>query len=307
MRHVIPVNGTREALFAIAHTVVDRSGADKPVVIMPNPFYQIYEGACLMAGAEPYYLNCLPETGYRPDLDAVPETIWRRCQLIYVCSPNNPTGAVCDDDFYRRLLSLSDRYGFVIAADECYGEIYPDEDRPPLGLLQHAMHDGRDDFRNIVVFNSLSKRSNVPGMRSGFVAGDADIMQSFLLYRTYHGCAMAPPIQAASIAAWRDEAHVEENRRLYREKFAAVLAILCDVVDVAAPEGGFCLWPRLPVDDIEFTAVLIRDQKVIVLPGQFLARDSAGVNPGKRHVRVALVASLDQCIEAAERIRGKLQ
>jgi N-succinyldiaminopimelate aminotransferase len=300
-RHVIPVNGTREALFAFAQAVVERS-AD-PLVLMPNPFYQIYEGAALLSGAEPYYLNCTADNNYLPDFDAVPEQVWQRCQLIYLCSPGNPTGAVIGRETMQQLIELADKHDFIIASDECYSEIYPDEANPPLGLLQVAAQMGRDDYKRCVVFHSLSKRSNLPGMRSGFVAGDAEVIQKFLLYRTYHGCAMQPYHQAASVKAWRDEEHVQHNRELYREKFNAVLNILGNTLEVAQPDASFYLWPRTSIDDTEFAQRLYAEQNVTVLPGSYLSRDAHGVNPGNNHVRMALVAPLDECVDAANRIK----
>lgn len=300
---VIPVNGSREALFAFAQAVVDATRPD-PVVVCPNPFYQIYEGAALLARATPHYLNNVPENGFAFDFGQLPEALWQRTQLIYVCSPANPTGYVMSFDEWRRLFELSDRYGFVIASDECYSEVYFDEARPPLGALQAAQRLGRKGWPRLAVFSSLSKRSNVPGMRSGFVAGDAGIMKQFLLYRTYHGCAMSPPIHAASIAAWKDEAHVVENRRLYREKFAAVLEVLRPALDVAMPDAAFYLWPRTLLPDPEFARRLYQEQAVSVLPGSFLARAARGVNPGADRVRIALVGSVAECVEAATRIRA---
>jgi N-succinyldiaminopimelate aminotransferase len=300
---IIPVNGTREALFALGQALVDRTRSD-PVVISQNPFYQIYEGAAILAGATPQYLNNLPENGYAFDFDQLPEAVWRRAQLLYVCSPSNPTGYVMSLADWRRLFELSDRYGFVIASDECYSEIYFDETQPPLGALQAAQHFGRAGYPRLVTFCSLSKRSNVPGMRSGFVAGDAAILKKFLLYRTYQGCAMSPPVHMASIAAWQDEAHVVENRRLYREKFATALEILRPVLDVGMPEGAFYLWPRTPIDDTEFTRRLYATQAVSVLPGSYLARPAHGINPGTGRVRIALVATTGECAEAARRIRS---
>jgi N-succinyldiaminopimelate aminotransferase len=302
---IIPVNGSREALFAFAQAVIDPTRAD-PVVVCPNPFYQIYEGAALLAQARPEYLNALPANGYAFRFDELPEEIWRRTQLIYVCSPGNPTGHVMSLAEWKELFALSDRYGFVIASDECYSEIYFDEEEPPLGALQAAQHFGRTGFPRLVAFSSLSKRSNVPGMRSGFVAGDAQILKNFLLYRTYHGCAMSPPIHIASIAAWKDEAHVVQNRRLYREKFDAALAILKPVVDVDMPAAGFYLWMPTPVSDTEFTRRLYEEQAVSVLPGSFLARGARGIDPGRDRVRIALVASTEECTEAARRIRNFL-
>ncbi|HZV61732.1 MAG TPA: succinyldiaminopimelate transaminase [Methylophilaceae bacterium] len=298
---IIPVNGSREALFAFAQAVIDGS-RPAPVVISPNPFYQIYEGAALLAGAEPYFINTLPETGHAMDFAAVPENIWQRTQLIYVCSPGNPSGKVMTLDQWRELFTLSDRYGFVIAADECYSEIYFDEAEPPIGALQAAHKLGRG-YERLVIFSSLSKRSNVPGMRSGFVAGDAQILEKFLLYRTYHGCAMSPAVQAASIAAWNDEAHVIENRRQYAEKFKAVTPLLNGSLAVEMPDAAFYLWARTPMSDTEYAKRLYRDYNVTVLPGSFLARDAHGINPGKGFVRLALVASLEECLDAANRIQ----
>ncbi len=301
-QQVLPVNGTREALFAFAQCIIDRSSA--PVVLMPNPFYQIYEGAALLAGAEPVFLNTTRETAFRPDFGGVPESTWQRCQLVYICTPGNPTGAVMSSAELQQLIELADRYDFVIASDECYSEIYPDESAPPCGLLQAAAETGRDDFSRCMVFHSLSKRSNAPGLRSGFVAGDAELIRNFLRYRTYHGCAMPPATQAASISAWRDEVHVRENRRLYREKFTAVLDILAPLLDVQLPEAGFYLWPHTPVDGEDFARGLLAEQNVIVLPGSYLSRTADGINPGQGYVRMALVAPLDDCIEAAERIKS---
>ncbi len=303
---IVPVNGSREALFAFGQTVIDATRPD-PVVVSQNPFYQIYEGSAVLAGAQPQYLNNLPENGYAYDFDQLPEDVWRRTQLVYVCSPSNPTGYVMSLADWERLFQLSDRHGFVIASDECYSEIYFDESRPPLGALQAAQHFGRSGYPRLVMFSSLSKRSNVPGMRSGFVAGDAQILKKFLLYRTYQGCAMSPPIHMASIAAWKDEAHVVENRRLYREKFAAALGILQPVLDVEMPAGAFYLWPRTPVDDTEFTRRLYHEQGVSVLPGSYLARPARGANPGVNRVRIALVASTGECTEAARRIRALVE
>ncbi|MEW6352949.1 MAG: succinyldiaminopimelate transaminase [Pseudomonadota bacterium] len=300
-RHILPVNGTREALFAFAQCVVER-GVDA-LVLMPNPFYQIYEGAALLAGAQPWFLNTPRESGFIPDFDGVPEAVWRRCRLLYLCSPGNPCGAVLDTPLLQRLITLADRYDFIIAADECYSELYFDEDRPPPGLLEACARMGRDDYRRCVVFHSLSKRSNAPGMRSGFVAGDARVMEKFHLYRTYHGCAMPPPTQAASAKAWRDEQHVQENRRLYREKFDAVIACLSEVTRVQRPAGGFYLWLQTPMDDRIFARDLYAQQNVTVLPGSYLSREAHGVDPGFGYVRVALVAPFEECLEAAARMR----
>jgi N-succinyldiaminopimelate aminotransferase len=299
---IIPVNGSREALFAFAQAVID-PGSPNPVVISPNPFYQIYEGAALLAGAEPYFLNTMPENGYRMDYAGVPESVWQRTQLMYVCSPGNPTGKVMNLDDWRVVFALSDKYGFVIASDECYSEIYFDEAHPPLGALQAAHKLGRD-YHNLVMFSSLSKRSNVPGMRSGFVAGDAAILEKFLLYRTYHGCAMNPAVQAASAAAWNDEKHVRENRRLYREKFAAVTPLLKKVMQVEMPDAAFYLWARVDGSDTEFARGLYEQCNVTVLPGSYLAREAHGANPGAGFVRIALVASLEECLDAANRMLG---
>lgn len=300
-RHILPVNGTREALFAFAQTVVKRS-ADASVV-MPNPFYQIYEGAALLAGAQPVFLNCTQENGFIPDFAAVAPEVWQRCQLLYICSPGNPTGAVMPLETLQQVLRLAEQYDFIVASDECYSELYVDETQPPAGLLQAAAQMGNTAWKRCVVFHSLSKRSNAPGMRSGFVAGDADVLQQFLLFRTYHGCAMPPPFQAASTAAWNDEAHVLLNRELYRQKFTAVMDILAPVMAVEMPAAGFYLWPNTPVDDATFTRELFARAHVNVVPGSYLSREADGLNPGAGRVRLALVASLEACIEAAGRIR----
>lgn len=298
---ILPVNGSREALFAFAQAVIDPTKHVKRVV-SPNPFYQIYEGAALLAGAKPYFLNTLPDNGLRMDFGAVPEDLWADTHLLYVCSPGNPTGKVMDLAEWGTVFELAERHGFVIAADECYSEIYFDEAAPPVGALTAAKQLGRG-LERLVVFNSLSKRSNVPGLRSGFVAGDAELIRQFLLYRTYHGSAMGPAVQAASAAAWRDEAHVRENRRLYREKFAAVMPLLKDVLAFDAPDAAFYLWARVPGgDDAAFARELYRQQHVTVLPGSFLAREARGVNPGRGFIRIALVDGLEPCIEAAGRI-----
>ena len=301
LTQVLPVNGSREALFAFAQTVIDDAAGDA-LVVCPNPFYQIYEGAALLAGAKPVFLNARPENGFRLDPGELPDAAWRRVQLLYVCSPANPTGSVCALDDWRRLFELSDRHGFVIASDECYSEIYCDESRPPLGALQAARMLGRDGYPRLVVFSSLSKRSNAPGMRSGFVAGDAALLKSFLLYRTYHGGAMSGAVQRASIAAWSDEAHVRENRRLYAEKFRAALPLVRKPLEAGLPDGGFYLWLRTPIDDCEFARELQRQYNVLVLPGSYLARDAHGANPGRNHVRIALVAPQAECLEAMQRI-----
>ena len=308
---ILPVNGSREALFAFAQVIIDAS-KNAPVVISPNPFYQIYEGAAFLAGATPYFLNTLPHThpeqNHVMDFSSVPADILARTQLVYVCSPGNPSGKVMSLAQWKNIFELSDRYGFVIAADECYSEIYFDEAHPPLGALQAAHLLGRS-FRNLVVFSSLSKRSNVPGMRSGFVAGDEAIIEKFTLYRTYHGCAMNPAVQAASISAWNDETHVIENRRQYAQKFKDVTPLLSDVLEATIPDAAFYLWSKIKSDqysDTELAVKLYRDLNITVLPGSFLAREAHGVNPGKNFVRIALVASYEECIEAAHRIREHL-
>ncbi|WP_334159025.1 succinyldiaminopimelate transaminase [Oryzomicrobium sp.] len=300
---ILPVNGSREALFSFAQTVVDPSRGYVPLVVSPNPFYQIYEGAAYLAGAEPRFLNTLPENGFTFDLDALSDDEWQRVQLLYICSPGNPTGKVLSLDDWKRLFDYADRYDFVIAADECYSEIYFDEGAPPLGALTAAQKLGRANFERLVVFSSLSKRSNVPGMRSGFVAGDAQVMKNYLLYRTYHGSAMGPAVQAASVVAWEDEAHVAENRSLYRAKFDAVTPLVADVLDTALPDAGFYLWARTPIADTDFARRLYAEYNVVVLPGSYLAREANGVNPGANFVRIALVAPEEQCLEAAERLR----
>jgi N-succinyldiaminopimelate aminotransferase len=297
---VLPVNGSREALFAIAQTVLDGTRGDA-VVVCPNPFYQIYEGAALLAGATPHYVNALRENGFAIDWSAVPEAVWKRTQLVFACSPGNPTGHVMPLAQWQTLFELSDRYGFVIVSDECYSELYFDEASAPIGGLEAAHRLGRTGYPRLVALSSLSKRSNVPGMRSGFAAGDAAILKQFLLYRTYHGSAMSPPVQAASEAAWKDEAHVAENRRLYREKFAAALPLLGAPLETAMPDGGFYFWIRTPIDDTVFARELLAAYNVAVLPGSYLARESGGVNPGANHVRVALVAAPAECLEGIRR------
>jgi N-succinyldiaminopimelate aminotransferase len=298
---VLPVNGSREALFAIAQTVVDatRPGA---TVVCPNPFYQIYEGAALLAGAQTAFANSDAARNFAADWSQIDPATWARTQLLYVCSPGNPAGAVMPLAEWKTLFELSDRHGFVIASDECYSEIYF-RDEPPLGALQAAHQLGRGNFKNLIVFTSLSKRSNVPGLRSGFVAGDAAVLKKFLLYRTYHGSAMSPLVQAASIAAWNDEAHVVANRALYRDKFARVTPMLADVLDVALPDAGFYLWAGVPnQDDVAFARGLLAQYNVTVLPGSLLAREAHGLNPGAGRIRMALVAGVDECTEAAQRI-----
>jgi N-succinyldiaminopimelate aminotransferase len=301
---ILPVNGSREALFALAQTVID-PGRPGATVVCPNPFYQIYEGAALLAGAQPWFAPSDPARNFGVDWADVPEAVWAKTQLLFVCSPGNPTGAVMGLDEWELLFKLSDQYGFVIASDECYSEIYF-RDEPPLGGLQAAAQLGRHDFKNLISLTSLSKRSNVPGLRSGFVAGDAALIKPFLLYRTYHGSAMSPIVQAASIAAWNDEQHVTENRALYREKFAQVTPLLANVMDVALPDAGFYLWAAIPEgfegSDTAFSRELLALYNVVVLPGSYLARDARGFNPGAGRIRMALVAETAECVEAAQRI-----
>lgn len=298
--NVLPVTGTREALFAFAQAVIEPQSDS--VTVMPNPFYQIYEGAALLAGSKPYYVNCEPGNGYLPDFDGVPEEVWQRCQLLYLCSPGNPTGAVMGIAQIQTLIALSDKYNFIIASDECYSEIYMDEENPPAGLLEAASLLGREDYKNCVAFNSLSKRSNLPGLRSGYVAGDAEIMQKFLLYRTYHGSAMSMHHQVLSTLAWNDEQHVIENRQVYRDKFALVADILNPVWPMAIPEAGFYFWPETPISDPAFAVRLVQLANVKVLPGSYLSRATDSGNPGTNRVRIALVATQSECIKAAERI-----
>jgi len=303
--NLLPVSGTREALFAIAQCVVDRRAAN-PLVFMPNPFYQIYEGAAILAGASPGYLDCLPANGFLPNLDRISAKQWTDCQMIYICNPGNPTGTVMSTRYLQQLIDLAHQFDFVIASDECYSEIFFDEDNPPPGLLGAAAEMGNDSFRHCLAFHSLSKRSNLPGLRSGFVAGDASIVEKFLLYRTYHGCALPPATQTASTAAWSDEAHVVENRGLYRQKFEQVLGLLSATLAPQKPQAGFYLWAETPIADTDFAQRLYAEQNVTVLPGRFLARDQEGVNPGENRVRMALVAPLDECVDAARRINSLL-
>lgn len=300
-RNVLPVNGTREALFAFAQCVIEPS--PDALVVMPNPFYQIYEGAALLAGARPYFVNATEASNFIPEFDTVPESVWKRCQLLYLCTPGNPTGAVLDYPLLMRLIEKAQRYNFIIASDECYSEIYFDELKPPPGLLEVEAEAGDARFKNCVVFHSLSKRSSLPGLRSGFVAGDADILRKFWLYRTYHGCSMPPPTQAASIKAWQDEKHVIANRDLYRRKFDEVLKVLQPVMNVRRPDAGFYLWPETPIDDQEFARELFKRYNLTVLPGSYLSREAHGVDPGKNRLRLALVASVEECIEAAQRLQ----
>ncbi len=306
LMQTLPVNGSREALFSLTQTIVNphasTSPGNKPLVVCPNPFYQIYEGSALLAGAEPYYVASDPARNFAPDWDSVPEAVWARTQQLFVCSPGNPTGAVMPLSEWKKLFDLSDRFGFVIASDECYSEIYF-RDEPPLGGMQAAAELGRHDFKNLISLTSLSKRSNLPGMRSGFVAGDANILAQYLLYRTYHGCAMSPVVQAASIAAWGDEAHVVENRALYRTKFNEVTPLLAEVINVRLPDAGFYLWAEVGTDEQAFTRDLYANYNVTVLPGSFLAREARGSNPGSGRIRMALVADTAECVSAAHRIR----
>lgn len=311
--HAIPVNGTREALFSFAQSVIERSHnpLKAPLIIMPNPFYQIYEGAAFLSGAEPYYINTTSDNNYLPDFDSISEGTWQRCQLLYICSPGNPTGAVIDKNTLQKLIELANKHDFIIASDECYSEIYFDENNPPTGLLEAAAETGNTDYKRCVVFHSLSKRSNLPGLRSGFVAGDKNILAKFLKYRTYHGCAMPLHHQQASIKAWQDETHVKDNRTLYQKKFTDVIKILQPALDIKKPDAGFYLWANVAqkndFTDESFTKNLFAEQNITVLPGSYLSRESNGINPGDQHVRMALVASYDECIEAAHRIKTFLQ
>jgi N-succinyldiaminopimelate aminotransferase len=311
---VLPVNGTREALFSFVQAVVDTTRHASPVVAMPNPFYQIYEGAALLGGAEPVFLNTFADQRFQPDLDAVPAEVWKRTQVLFLCSPGNPTGSVLSLDYLRHALELADKHDFVIASDECYADLYRDDASPPPSLLQAALASGHSSYERCVVFHSLSKRSSVPGLRSGFVAGDPAILKAYLLYRTYHGCAMPVPTQLASIAAWDDDAHAAANRALYREKYARVLPVLAPVLDVVEPDGAFYLWPDVGRDDEAFTRELFATQNLTILPGSYLARDTRSLarsargveNPGRNRVRISLVAPVDECVQAAQRIRSFL-
>lgn len=304
-KSVLPVAGTREALFSFAQSVVN-SAADS-LVLMPNPFYQIYEGAAFMADCDPYFMNLTAENGFLPDFKSIDPSVWMRCQLVYVCSPSNPTGACFTMEKWHELLTIASKHDFVIASDECYSEIYFDEKNPPIGLLEAAHEFGLKDFKGCVVFHSLSKRSNLPGLRSGFVAGDSRILDKYRLYRTYHGCALPPPTQAASTVAWQDEEHVRENRELYRKKFDAVLEILEPVMDVTRPQAGFYLWPHVKIDDTLFARRLYEEENLLVLPGSYISRSHDGVNPGSQRVRMALVAPFDECVEGAKRLASLVQ
>lgn len=303
--HVLPVNGTREALFAFVQAVVDaRRGAAPPLVAMPNPGYQVYEGATLLAGAEPYYLDTTAANGFLPELDAVPADVWRRCQLLILCSPGNPCGAVMDRAYLQQALHLADTHDFVIASDECYADLFDDESSPPPSLLSAAAAAGNTAFRRCMTFHSLSKRSSLPGLRSGFVAGDAALIEPFLLYRTYHGCAMPIPTQHASIAAWSEDGHVAANRALYRRKYDRILPMLQPLIQVSRPPGGFYLWLDVGGDDEAFTADLFTSQHITVVPGSYLARATPDGNPGAGFVRISLVAPEEECVQAAGRIRN---
>lgn len=302
---ILPVSGTREALFSFAQCIVQRG--NNAIVMMPNPFYQIYEGATILAGATPYFINCDKENNYLPDYNSISAETWKNCQLLYVCNPGNPSGATHSEEQLKQLIELAHRYDFVIAADECYSEIYNTDQKKPLGLLEVSQRMGNADFARCVVFHSLSKRSNAPGLRSGFVAGDAIILKSYLSYRTYHGCTLPTPTQHASIAAWNDEEHVKHNRLLYTQKFNDVLGVIGNSLDVKAPDAGFYLWAKTPISDIDFSQQLYAQQNITVLPGQYLARGTTNGNPGLNHIRMALVAPVDECLEAAHRIKQFIQ
>lgn len=311
-KQILPVNGTREALYSIAQCVVNPSR--DAVVLMPNPFYQIYEGATLLAGAKPWFLNLTESNNFEPDFGAVPSDVWNNCQLVYICNPGNPAGTVMSVDKLKKLLELADKHDFVIASDECYSELYFDEEHPPAGLLQAAWESGRKDFQRCIVFHSLSKRSSCPGLRSGFVAGDPEIIAKYRHFRTYHGCSMPPPVQAASIAAWSDEEHVRLNRQLYKNKFAEVLKILGPVnstdsgaIFTRQPDGGFYLWTRVPGDDAAFARELYARENLVVLPGSYLSRTAHGITPGSGYLRMALVAPMEQCVDAAHRLMHFVQ
>jgi N-succinyldiaminopimelate aminotransferase len=298
---VLPVNGTREALFAFTQAIVDASKKDA-LVLSPNPFYQIYEGAAFLAGAEPYFLNCLEQNNFIPDYESISADIWKRCQILFLCTPGNPTGAVISSEQFQKLIALAHEYDFVIASDECYSEIYFEEGKAPPGLLQACAEAGNHDYSRCVVFHSLSKRSNLPGLRSGFVAGDAKLLSQFLKYRTYHGCAMSLPNQIASIEAWSDEAHVKNNRDYYRKKFSTVFELLKSYYDIRLPDAGFYYWLKTPIADTDFAAGLFEQQHITVLPGRYLSREVDGINPGEGFVRMAMVAEVEECEQAAHRL-----
>ncbi len=301
--NILPVNGTREAIFAFTQACIDRT-APNPTVISPNPFYQIYEGAAYLSGATPHFIPCLEENNFNPDFSAINTQTWKNCQVLFLCSPGNPTGAVLPKETLKELIELSDKHDFIIASDECYSEIYINEAEKPAGLLQVCAEIGRDNYKNCVVFHSLSKRSNLPGLRSGFIAGDAEVMKKFLLYRTYHGCSMGLHHQLASIAAWQDEAHVLENRKQYKKKFEQVLEILKPVMDVEQTDASFYLWPKTPINEETFAQRLFAEENVTVLPGSYLSRTIGNINPGHNRIRMALVAEVEECIEAANRIKN---
>lgn len=300
--NVIPVNGTREAIFSFTQAAIDRNQKN-PLIVSPNPFYQIYEGAAYLSGATPYFIPCLPEHGFNPDYKAVPDEVWQDCQILFLCTPGNPTGATLSFDDFRYLIELADEHNFIIASDECYSEIYINDHSAPMGLLEACAKLGRHDYKQCVVFHSLSKRSNLPGLRSGFIAGDAELLKPYLLYRTYHGCAMPIQTQVASIAAWKDEKHVENNRDQYSQKFKSVLEILSPLMNVIQTDASFYLWAETPINEEDFAQRLFAEQHVTVLPGSYLSRRVNGINPGSNRIRMALVASVEECVEAAQRIR----
>jgi len=301
-RQVLPVTGTREGLFSVVQAVINPL-PDRPTVVMPNPFYQIYEGATLLAGAEPWYLNTPEATGFRPDFETVPEEVWERCQVLILCSPGNPTGAVLDAEDWQRAFALADRHDFVVVADECYADLYNDETRPPVGAFEAAAAAGRGDFKRLLTFHSLSKRSSVPGLRSGLVGGDAALIEPLALYRTYHGCALALPAQLASVEAWNDTAHVADNRHRYQAKFDAARRILGAVTDVRIPPAAFYLWLKVNGGDDEgFVRELYAREALITLPGRYLSRPTPAGDPGAGYVRVSLVPDEATCEEAMHRL-----
>jgi len=301
-KQVIPVNGSREAIFSIAQAVLD-PGEKDALVALPNPFYQVYEGSTLLAGAKPCFINAVAANGLAPDWDAVPQSTWPRIRMMYVCTPSNPHGRVMTLEDWKRVFDLSEKYGFIVVSDECYSEIYFDEARPPLGALAAARRLGRDTYPRLVVLGSLSKRSSAPGLRSGYAVGDAAVLERYMAYRTYHGAAMSNAVQMASIAAWKDEAHVIENRRLYREKFAAFFERVNPVLPLAMPDAAFYFWANVGPDDVAFTRDLFAETHITVLPGSYIAREASGVNPGRGYVRMALVSTVEDAVEAADRVR----
>lgn len=302
-RHVVPLTGTREGLFAFAQAAIDKEKDANPAVLMPNPFYQIYEGAAYLAGADPVYMNTTRENGFMPDFSAIDDATWKRTQIVFICTPGNPTGAVMSREHLIELIELADRHDFIIVSDECYAELYNDEDNPPPGLLQVCKETGRNDFSRCIVMHSLSKRSNVPGMRSGFAAGDAGLIAAFTAYRTYHGCAMPLPAQYASIEAWNEDAHVADNRALYRQKFELAREILGDICELDIPPAAFYLWLKTPIDAEEFAQRLFAEENLTILPGVYLSRDTANGNPGEGYVRISLVPGVEACTEALKRLR----